>query len=87
MKKVKIKLYQSHFANISSDLMREFNSYAKVVNFTSFIKESFYNQFGFLIKIAEDIETVDKIVASYYYQDKSEWLREIMRNEIRKNKK
>ena len=86
--KVKVKIKQVHFAYIDSHLMNEFNIYGQVVNLTSFILESFYEQFHFRIIDKSDIERVDEIVKENFYQDKAEWLREIMRNRIRdmKNK-
>lgn len=86
MTRIKIKVNQCHFAYINSDLLKAFNAYAGVINMTSFIKESFYNEFGFLIRNAEDIETVDVILKDNFYTDKAEWLREIMRNKIKERR-
>lgn len=85
--KVKVKIKQVHFAYIDSSLMNEFNAYAKVVNLTTFILESFYEQFHFQILDKDDIDKVDEIVKGNFYQDKAEWLREIMRNRIRDMKR
>lgn len=82
--RTKINLNQAHFAYVDDSLLKAFRAYSQVVNLSKFIKKSFYDDFGFIIKSNEDNPTVDEIVKANFYQDKSEWLREKMRDEIRK---
>lgn len=78
-KRKKIKLFQYHFAYIDEDFLYEFYHKTHIINITSFIKKSAYEDFGIMINEKNDIVYLEKELHQHYYKDKSEWLREKMR--------
>lgn len=86
MGKKKIKIFQKHFANIDDRLLYEFHHKTGIINIISFIKKSVFLDFEIYLTSEKDLETLDKYLADNFYKDKSEWLREKMRLEIKKHK-
>lgn len=43
----------------------------------------FLLDFGFYLEHKEDVEKLNKVLEENYYNDKSEWLREKMRNKMK----
>lgn len=83
----KIKLFQQHFAYIDSNLLREFQYKTGIINIISFIKESAYHDFDIYLENEKSLKTFEKALKKYYYKDKSEWLREKIRNRLIKEAK
>ena len=82
----KIKIFQKHFANIDDRLLYEFHHKTGIINIISFIKKSVFLDFEIYLTSEKDLETLDKYLADNFYKDKSEWLREKMRLEIKKQR-
>lgn len=80
----KIKLFQEHFANVEADFLHDFEYITGIINIISFIKESCYEDFGIYLNSKEDLKEFETMLNKYYYKDKSEWMREKMRDEIKK---
>lgn len=79
----KIKLFQEHFAYLDSDFLLTFEKMTSTINIISFIKEQVYLDFGFYLESVEDLKKLDKMLEKNYYKDKSEWLREKMRDKMK----
>ena len=58
----------------------------KHINIISFIKQSIYNDFDIYLDSEGDMIEFEKKLKEDFYKDKSEWLREKIRNEIRRCK-
>lgn len=82
----KIKLFQKHFANIDEHMLHEFHMRTGNINIISFIKQSIYNDFDIYLDSEGDMIEFEKKLKEDFYKDKSEWLREKIRNEIRRCK-
>jgi len=80
--RIKIKLFQKHFANVDADFLHTFSHQTGIINIISFIKKSCYDDFGFYLENKEDLVTLDEYLKHRFYKDKSEWLREKMRDEL-----
>lgn len=80
----KIKLFQKHFANIDEYMLHEFHIRTGNINIISFIKQSAYNDFEIYLSHESDMIDLEKKLKDNFYKDKSEWLREKIRDEIRK---
>ncbi|PLS19539.1 hypothetical protein CVD28_03735 [Bacillus sp. M6-12] len=81
-KKVKIKLFDTHFAWIYQSLLNRFDEVSGYVNRTEWIKEKVEEEFGLTLKEKADLLVLDDLVKEKYYIDKTDWLREKMRQEI-----
>lgn len=79
----KIKLFQEHFAYLDADFIRAFENRTSIINIISFIKEQVYLDFGFYLECKEDVEKLDIVLEENFYKDKTEWLREKMRNRMK----
>lgn len=79
----KIKLFQRHFANIEECMLQEFHIRTGIINIISFIKQSAYNDFEIYLSHESDIIDFEKALKENFYKDKSEWLREKIRDEIK----
>ncbi len=79
----KILMYKRSIANLDDDLVRHFDHHCKVINFSAWIREQAFKDFGLRIMRGEDIDELDEMVVRHLYRDKSEWLREKMRNSIK----
>ena len=80
----KIKLFQKHFANIDEHMLQEFHIRTGIINIISFIKQSAYNDFDIYLDSEGDMIEFEKKLKEDFYKDKSEWLREKIRDEIRR---
>ena len=80
----KIKLFQRHFANIEECMLQEFHIRTGIINIISFIKQSAYNDFEIYLSHESDMIDFEKALKENFYKDKSEWLREKIRDEIKK---
>ena len=80
----KIKLFQKHFANIDEHMLQEFHIRTGIINIISFIKQSAYTDFEIYLSHESDMIDFEKALKENFYKDKSEWLREKIRDEIRK---
>lgn len=80
----KIKLFQKHFANIDEHMLHEFHMRTGNINIISFIKQSIYNDFDIYLDSEGDMIEFEKKLKEHFYKDKSEWLREKIRDEIRR---
>lgn len=80
----KIKLFQRHFANIEECMLQEFHIRTGIINIISFIKQSAYNDFEIYLSHESDMIDFEKALKENFYKDKSEWLREKMREEIKR---
>ncbi|OUQ13880.1 hypothetical protein B5E87_04700 [Massilimicrobiota sp. An142] len=79
----KIKLFQRHFANIEECMLQEFHIRTGIINIISFIKQSAYNDFEIYLSHESDMIDFEKALKENFYKDKSEWLREKIRDEIK----
>lgn len=82
----KIKLFQKHFANIDEKMLHEFHVKTGIINIISFIKQSAYKDFEIYLNHESDMIIFEMTLKDNFYKDKSEWLREKIREEIRKSK-
>jgi hypothetical protein len=82
--KVKIKLFETHFAWISSSLLSDFQSATGIKRRSDWIKKQAKQDFGITLSSSEDIPRLDMLVRAHYYDDKAEWLKEKMRESTKK---
>ena len=75
-------MFGRHFAWIQQDLLDTFDRLCPYENRTKWIKYQAIRQFNFLLNEKSDLIVFDKIVRDSYYLDKTDWLREKMRQEI-----
>lgn len=85
-KKVKIKLFNCHFAWIYSWLLSEFDNKSGINNRSDWIIRKAYEDFGVSLSSKVDLERLDFVVRIHHYIDKTDWLREKMRLEIKKRR-
>lgn len=82
----KIIIYGKHFANVRYETWKKLKDMIieedKDFAFTRFIKSRVLFDFGINIKGSEDIDKLDKILESHYYDSKKEWLNEKIREEF-----
>lgn len=81
----KITLYHKHFANIDTDFLYYFEQNTGIINMNTFIRESVYIDFYLYLEDAEDLKNLDILLIKNHYKDKTEWLREKMRNALKAN--
>lgn len=81
----KIKICQCHFANIDAEQLCKFEQKTGIINIISFIKKNAYDDFGMHLTDKDSLETFDVLLKEAMYKDKTEWLREKMRNELKKH--
>lgn len=82
-RRMKILMYKKHIAYLDGDLLQAFEHHCKVVNFSAWIREQAHLDFGIRITGADDLEWLDEAVQDNFYTDKTEWLREKMRDAVR----
>lgn len=82
VKKTKILMYQTHVAYIDRDLIQAFDELVGVPNFSAWIRKQARLDFDLEITSAYGLSLLDEKVRECYYSDKTEWLREKMRNAI-----
>lgn len=82
-KKVKIKIFNTHFAWIHEYLLNTFDRKTGIKNRTEWIFTCARADFDFFFKSKEDIERFDIVVRLNNYLDKTDWLREKMRLAIK----
>lgn len=85
-KKMKIKLFETHFAWVNESLLQTFTEKTGIKRRSQWIKDVVKEDFGITLSSPSDIPKLDMIVRSQFYEDKGEWLRERMRKEIRKSR-
>jgi PHD/YefM family antitoxin component YafN of YafNO toxin-antitoxin module len=78
-------LFDTHFAWIYQPLLTRFDEVCLFSNRTEWIKEKVKEDFGLSLKGKSDLLVLDNLVKNAYYIDKTDWLREKMRNEIKEN--
>lgn len=78
----KIIMYQKSIVNLDDKLVACFDYCCPVLNFSAWIREQAYNQFGIMVHDSSGIIKLDEVVQYHLYRDKSEWIREKMRNSI-----
>ena len=83
----KIKIFQQSFANIDDDFLKLFHEITDEISIIIFIKKSVFKDYGFYLESIEDIEKLDECVNHDFYKNKSEWLKEKMRNEMKAKRK
>lgn len=74
------------FAWIDKDLNEKLKEAIGKDNRVNFIKKSAKKQFGVSLESYNDLLKFDEIIKKNYYQDRADWLREICRDRIRRNK-
>lgn len=85
-KNIRIRLYGQHLGYIGYDLYDKFLRICSVIDYSSWMKETAYKDFDFYITGKDSIDVLREKVVENYYEDIADWLREKMREEIRKNK-
>ena len=85
-KKMKIKLFETHFAWVNDSLLQTFTDKTGIKRRSQWIKDAVKEDFGIILASPSDIPKLDMVIRSKFYEDKGEWLRERMRKEIRKNR-
>ena len=75
-------MFNRHLATVPSNLMRDFEHTCRIINFSSWIREQAYYDFGITVASTSDIDVLSEIVESNYYSNIGEWLREKMRNRL-----
>lgn len=86
-KKMRIRLYGEHLGYIGYSLYDNFLRICSIIDYSSWIKFKANEEFGIYITNKESINELKEIVAKNYYEDTTDWLREKMREEIKKCKK
>lgn len=83
--KVKIKMFNSHFAWIDNVLLAKLDRIldSTDLNRTNWIKHKAQEDFGVHLNSKEDLVALDMYVKANHYLDKSDWLREKIRLTIR----
>lgn len=87
VKKTKISMYQTHVAYIDRDLIQAFDELVAVPNFSAWIRKQAKEDFDLVITSRYELSLLDEVVREHYYTDKTEWLREKMRNAIKGSNK
>lgn len=82
-KKIKIKIFNTHFAWIYEYLLNTFDHKTGIKNRTEWIYRCAKEDFNFTFLSKEDIERFDIVVRLNNYIDKTDWLREKMRLAIK----
>ena len=80
--RIKIRLYGVHLAYVSQELLEAFDKYCPQANFSGWIKEKIYMDFGVLIGHPDQLENLDEMVKELYYDNVAEGIREKMRTDI-----
>lgn len=75
-------MYTRHVAYIDKNLIGEFDNKCPVPNFSAWIREQAKQDFGLTITSEYGLSLLDEKVREHFYLDKTEWLREKMRNAI-----
>lgn len=86
-KKVKIKLFNTHFAWIYDSLLKHFDRINPELSRIDWIKRQAEKDFDIRLTEKSDIVLLDNLVKKSYYIDKTDWLREKMRETIREEEK
>lgn len=76
-------MFQVHFAWIDTEFLYNFEHTTGIISIIQFIKESSYKEFKIYLNEKSDIDVLDYELKQSGYKNKSEWLREKMRNEIK----
>lgn len=83
----KLIMYQKAIAYLEDEMMYEFDKNCGVVNFAAWVRQKAKEDFDLEITSADDIEKLSAVCQSNWYKDKSEWLRNKIREEIKGNLK
>lgn len=83
--RIRIRLYGQHLGYIGDSLYSNFLRICNVLDYSSWVKKKAYEELNIYITDKESIEKLKNIVISNYYEDIADWLREKMREEIRKD--
>ena len=78
-------MYQKAIAYLEDEMMYMFDKWCGVVNFAAWVRQKAKEDFDLEITSAVDIEKLDAICQMHWYKDKSEWLRNKIREEIKIN--
>lgn len=78
----KINMFQEHFANIEASFLWHFEQETRIINIIQFIKESAYKDFGIYLYTKEDMLIFEDFLSTFFYKNKTEWLREKMRQKL-----
>ena len=83
-KRIRIRLYGEHLGYISYDLYDSFLRICNIIDYSSWVKKISYDNFEIYIAGKESINELKNRVIANYYEDIADWLKEKMREEIRK---
>lgn len=81
-KRIKIRMYGVHLFYAGEHLLNSFEYYCGILDFSEWIKESAYLDFGVLLASAESIKSLEKMVRGRFYENIGEWIKEKMRQLI-----
>lgn len=84
-KRTKIVIYGKHIAWIESDMLKNFNEILKIKGESrnEWIKDQCFSDFSIELQDTNSIILLDKAVKDNLYNDKSDWLRDKIREEFR----
>jgi len=77
---VKIFLWKVAFGRLAPEWVEELKNITD--NRSQWIRDKIFEQFGYKISCPGDIADFENILEGYHYRDKSEWLRETVRQSI-----
>lgn len=84
--KVRIRMYGYHLGYISADFYNKFKKICDETHYGSWIKKKAKEDFKIKLECSQKIEELRKIVVKSNYEDICDWLREKMREDIKKVK-
>lgn len=82
--KVKIRLLKMHIAYIEKRMIDEFTEKCNIKDFNKWFEEQIYKDFYMDIKNHADIRTFTIMLRKRYYENIAEWIKEKIREELRK---
>ena len=82
--KVKVRLLKMHVAYIEKRILDEFTEKYNISDFNLWLKTELEKEFDIVIKNKFDIDTLTLILRKRYYENIAEWMKEKIRNELKK---
>lgn len=82
-KRIRIRLYGQHLAYIGIELYDKFLRNCKVLDYSAWVKEKSYTEYGILITDEDSINRLKEKVVEDDFEDVADWLRENMRKDMR----
>ena len=84
-KKMRIRLYGEHLGYIGYSLYDIFLRKCKIIDYSFWVKLKANEEFGLQLVNKESINELKELVVKNCYEDTADWLREKMREEIKKH--